>query len=359
LTLCIIAKNEAKGLRRAVESAAPMVRETIIGVDTTSNDNTLDIARSLTPNVFLFSFKNDFSEARNNLAATAKTGWILWLDGHEYINKSIDFAKTQSPDADGFLIAKQYNDGPKFYEPKILRRDVKFAGAIHEQPQCKKVAQLLEPLIIHDRPGGQAAGSIQIKNEQREKMMNEIMLAELRKNKKNLHAIFQMAIYRQGTGKLKEACHYFEQYLKYQPKNNPNFMVYLNFALCLIGRGRIDTARRVLARGVEKCGQMWELNLLAGEIEAGQNHHRQAIVLFNKALIANTGHQLCFPLIHEPHKILDMIAREHYLLKEFENAFMSWRGAADIAPDEELRKLYLKRAAVISEILRPAGAPIA
>lgn len=344
LTLCIIAKNEEVGLKRAVDSASPYVREVIIGVDNESYDNTLDIARSLTPNVFIFQFTNDFSYIRNSIQKCAKTSFVFWLDGHEYLDKPLDFSEFTDIDVDGYLIRTRWDGGFELVWPKILRKDVLYSGAIHEQPQLRRPQTLKKPFIVHDRVGGQDPESIRIKNEQREKMMNELMTAELKKNKKNLHAIFQMAIYRQGTGKIKEACHWYEQYLKYQPKNTPNFLAYLNFALCLIQRKKLRAAEKILRGGVEKCGRMWELNLILGVVLSDLGRHKEAIEALVATLEPNSRSQMYFPFRRKLWEIWDLIAFEFAVIGDRSSAFAAWTRAAELSSDVELQKRYMTMA---------------
>jgi len=357
ITLCVIAKNEEKGLKRAVDSARACVGDVIIGVDTGSTDNTLDIARSLTPNVFLFKFNDDFSEARNNLAACVKSHWILWLDGHEYLDQPLDFSEFTDPDADGYLIKTEWDGGMIIVQPKFLRKDILYHGKLHEQPDLKKPQTLIKPYIVHDRLYGQAAESVKIKNEQRQKMTDEIMVKEVQKNKKNLHAILQLAMYRHGTHRYKEACHYYEQYLKYQPKDNPNFLVYLNLALCQLNLNRLKTAEQIIKKGLEKCGDMWELNLICGNILAARGKHIEAITALTKTFDVNTKPQMYFPFKRENWKVWDMIANEFYQINEYEKAATSWRRAAEIAADPVAQKLYSDRAALMIEIHKTTNNP--
>lgn len=353
LTLCLICKNEENGLKRAVDSALPYVREVIIGVDNESYDNTLDIARSLTPNVFIFQFNNDFSYIRNAIQKCAKTSFVLWLDGHEYLDQPIDFSEFSDIDVDGYLIRTKWDGGFELIWPKILRKDVLYVGAIHEQPQLKRPQTLLKPYIVHDRVGGQDPESIRIKNEQREKMMNELMAAELKKNKKNLHALFQMAIYRQGTGKTKEACRLYEKYIEYQPKDNTNFLVYLNLGLCQIELGRLRDAERTLRRGLGKCGKMWEFNFILGAVLSQRKKHKDAIAALVASLEPNTLPQMYFPFRRQLSNIWDMIASNFAALGDRNSAFVAWNRAAELAPDDDAKKRYMLLAAHVDG---PTGA---
>ena len=64
VSLCMIVKNEEDVLERCLESAAGLVDEIII-VDTGSTDRTRKIAARFTDKIFDFSWRDDFSAARN------------------------------------------------------------------------------------------------------------------------------------------------------------------------------------------------------------------------------------------------------------------------------------------------------
>jgi glycosyltransferase involved in cell wall biosynthesis len=64
ISLSMIVKNEAKTLERCLRSVEGIPDEIII-IDTGSEDNTKEIARNFTPQIFDFEWADDFSAARN------------------------------------------------------------------------------------------------------------------------------------------------------------------------------------------------------------------------------------------------------------------------------------------------------
>ena len=58
ISLCMIVKNEEKNLERCLSSVKDLFDEIII-VDTGSNDNTKEIAKEFTDNIYDFEWKND------------------------------------------------------------------------------------------------------------------------------------------------------------------------------------------------------------------------------------------------------------------------------------------------------------
>lgn len=82
LCLCLIVKNEARYLKKCVDSVKHIVSQVVI-VDTGSTDDTLEIAQLLTRDCHQIHFQNDFSQARNEALQYVKTPWVLFLDADE------------------------------------------------------------------------------------------------------------------------------------------------------------------------------------------------------------------------------------------------------------------------------------
>lgn len=82
LSVCMIVKNEAKNLKRALDSVTPLDADVVL-VDTGSTDDTVAIARACGARVFHFAWVDDFSKARNFAFAHARGRWMLVLDADE------------------------------------------------------------------------------------------------------------------------------------------------------------------------------------------------------------------------------------------------------------------------------------
>ena len=142
ISVCMIVKNEEKHLSRILECAKKFADEIIV-VDTGSTDNTKTIAKIYTPNVYTFSWCNDFSKARNFSFSKATCDYIMWLDADDYISqkniKAINQLK-QTMSADVYMLkyAIAFNEQNKptfeYYRERILKRSKNFVwqGFIHE-----------------------------------------------------------------------------------------------------------------------------------------------------------------------------------------------------------------------------------
>ena len=77
ITACMLVKDEASTLERAVRSVAGLAEELIIGVDSASTDGTRGIANSFADTVLDIDFRGDFSAAHNQIARLATQPWLL------------------------------------------------------------------------------------------------------------------------------------------------------------------------------------------------------------------------------------------------------------------------------------------
>lgn len=354
LTLCMIVKNEAAGLKRAVESARDQVGQIIIAVDIESDDDTIKIARELTPCVFFFRFNNDYSQARNDCAKAAQTDWILWLDGHEFLKEKIELENLAETDKDGILMRCELENEMTFLTPRILRRGVLFEGAIHEAPIMKNPGVTATGLIKHDRPGGQTDESVLKRNKQREKMMVEIMDKNLKKNKHDIRAALHLGIHYQSTGNPKKAVKYYKHFLRYCQDENDIFIACYQLALCYMQDKKLNDAEKITKYGLEKCGEMWELNFTMAMIKIQQKKHIEAITLLMKSQEPNTKPQRYFPIKRQPARMWDQIANEFFQMQEFEKAASAWKRASELIDDPVAKDLWRERYELMIKIAAAA-----
>ena len=94
LSVCIIAKNEEKNIRRCLESLKSYNFEIVV-VDTGSTDDTEKIAQQYTDRVYHFQWKNNFSSARNFAISKSTKSYVMSIDCDECIDY-IDVKKLQN-----------------------------------------------------------------------------------------------------------------------------------------------------------------------------------------------------------------------------------------------------------------------
>ena len=93
LSIGMIVKNEEKYLDRCLSALKPIldnVDSELIIADTGSTDNTVEIAKKYTDNVFYFEWINDFAAARNSTIERAKGEWYMFIDADEIFESCDD-----------------------------------------------------------------------------------------------------------------------------------------------------------------------------------------------------------------------------------------------------------------------------
>lgn len=151
LSLCMIVKNEEAVLRRCLESVKDIADEIVI-VDTGSTDHTKEIAEEFTNRIYDFSWKDDFSEARNFALSKGYKDYLMWMDADdvitkENIQKMKELKVMLAPDVDVVMmpyeVAFDENGRSTFdyYRERIVKnhRGFWFTGKVHEviQPRGK------------------------------------------------------------------------------------------------------------------------------------------------------------------------------------------------------------------------------
>lgn len=197
LSIGMIVKNEEKFLERCLKALKPIldnVDSELIIADTGSTDNTVEIAKKFTDNVFYFEWINDFAAARNSTLERAKGEWFMFIDADEIFqscDEIIEFFNSGE--------YKQYNAGTytirnyssydnpneynNFYALRLFKRlpDLRFVGTVHEtfniegrKLDCKTFG------IVADHYG--YAFSSDAKLERKKAERNIKLLEELEKN---------------------------------------------------------------------------------------------------------------------------------------------------------------------------------
>lgn len=144
ISLSMIIKNEENNLRDCLNSVYNEVDEIVI-VDTGSTDNSIQIAKEYTENIFNFTWNNNFSEARNESLKHCTKNWILYLDADErLITKGIKkILENLNENIGGLKCSVSGNhlqsNGKKekhiMQYPRVFRNDknIRFTGIVHEQ----------------------------------------------------------------------------------------------------------------------------------------------------------------------------------------------------------------------------------
>ena len=158
ISLVMIVKNEARCIKRCLDSAKKIVDEMIV-VDTGSTDDTKEIALSCGAKVFDYTWQNDFAKARNYALERSSGDWNLVLDADEYITKVDKGALEQflenkkqlgSIKIINEIHTKDDKNYSKVYIPRLLPREIRYVRSIHEQPNSKLPSNKVAIEVYHD-----------------------------------------------------------------------------------------------------------------------------------------------------------------------------------------------------------------
>lgn len=171
LSLCMIVKNEAEVLQRALETARMFADEIVI-VDTGSTDGTQEIARRLADKYAEFDWCDDFSAARNFADSLATCEYRMWLDADDIVSESsakaigkLMYTLDEGVDAVmlPYVIDRDEFGAPRFsyYRERIVknRDDFRWKGVVHEAIELHGNVIRAKPAIFHAKPQGRSAGT--------------------------------------------------------------------------------------------------------------------------------------------------------------------------------------------------------
>jgi tetratricopeptide (TPR) repeat protein len=246
VSLCMIVKNEQKHLARCLHSAKPVVDEMVI-VDTGSEDRTKDIAVAYGAMAFDFPWVDDFSKARNFSLSKASGDWILVLDADEVISSQNydEFrALVQTPNDKPLAYCIQTRnythrsntfgwkpnkgeypneEGTGWFSSDKVRlftndARIRFANPVHELVEpCLSALNI--PIHNCSIPVHHFGKLEEAKTYEKTKAYSDLGQKKLKKNRRSLSALKELAIQSAHLGKHKEALSLWKQFLKLQSKS--------------------------------------------------------------------------------------------------------------------------------------------
>lgn len=158
LALVMIVRDEAATIGRCLASARALVDEIVV-LDTGSRDATPDIARSHGAQVHHFTWCDDFAAARNAALDHSSAAWNLVLDADEWLEDASRAALDPvlaGPPVIGLLpVASDFDlqgrvERSVSWIARLLPREVRYAGRVHEQPVSGLPRRRLALAVRHD-----------------------------------------------------------------------------------------------------------------------------------------------------------------------------------------------------------------
>jgi tetratricopeptide (TPR) repeat protein len=219
LALVMIARNEARAVGRALDSARPHVDRMIV-LDTGSTDATRDIARRCGAEVHDFVWCDDFAAARNAALDHSDADWNLILDADEWLAAGTEGLGPEilPPGAGGFLgavrvrsvIDNQPGAASQAWIARVLPKGVRYAGRIHEQPVSDLPQRRLPLEIGHD---GYTTDNLARKGDRNE----TLLMRELEAAPDDAYLWFQLAKEHQARERFPQAAFCFTEALRLAP----------------------------------------------------------------------------------------------------------------------------------------------
>ncbi len=326
ISLVMICKDEAGGLQKAVESARPLVNEIIIGVDDKSIDKTWEIAQELADFSYQFTWKNDFSKARNDALDKSHGDWNLILDGHEYITKHPVMEFIDVPDGvDAMLVEVMMEDGEICSSERILRNDVRYKNAVHNEPVTHKSMKLTDFSLMHDRHQ-QSKTVIRKRNKQRRQMLLRLLKDD------TFRSHWYLAQEYRGFDAHKAITHYKKALSLATPQNEEiakSIGYYLSQMYYECGQVR---------KALMQCdGELMEYGFVRGMIYFREKNYSQAVSAFLSALTYPKIEDSSRPVKDLEFEIYDFLSQCLYELKAVELARTAALKALEYREDERVR----------------------
>lgn len=244
LALLVIARNEAQGIARCLESARPHVRRMVV-LDTGSTDGTAEVARSCGAQVHHAVWQDDFAWARNRALELADADWNFFLDADEWIEsggQSLAQA-VLSPvptlgvvlQKSGFALAGRTEQAGSWVT-RLMPRGTRYQGRVHEQVVSGLSKRRLPLVLGHS---GYQPEAMQAKRGRN----RALLLQELQAQPGNPYVLYQLGKDCEVFDELPLACEY---YLKAAAACPPGAQyahdLDVRLLHCLSRSGRLDEA---------------------------------------------------------------------------------------------------------------------
>jgi GT2 family glycosyltransferase len=350
LALVMVCKNEELGLERAILSAKPFVDEIVVAIDNATVDKTEEIAIKCGATIKHFDWRNDFAWARNFAHEGVKSDWIMFLDGHEYIQTCLNIeARLDSP-ADALLCLVELEGGGQFRNPRIYRNGMQFEGAIHEMQKCQTLNVFSDFVVKHARVGGQSAGAIKERDKQRDIQTEEILGKQLKDDPTNVRASFHLSLHAQSKGDYKTAIKYQNKNLKYAVNSSDRWYVLFNKALCHYSLKHYMRSLWTCSDAEKEIPARWEIAKLRGLIYKQTGAYDKAVKYFVDSFDPNLGDETYKPWKPNIAEVWDLIGECYFKTSKFDLAHDAFLQASNNCVELGKKQLYKDRADVMLKL---------
>ncbi|MFD1788871.1 glycosyltransferase [Sphingomonas floccifaciens] len=215
LAAALIVRNEARCLKRCLDSVAPWVDRVVV-IDTGSTDESCDIARACGATVATFDWIDDFAAARNRALEQADADWTLVIDADEWIASGGENLRDWCDGSDRIGVVAIDSDTAnagvhRNWISRLVPRGVRFVGRVHEQLDSS-LPRVRAPLALgHD---GYAAERLSAKSTRN----RPLLLLALQERPDNGYLLYQLGRDAEIAGDLAAACTWYARALVATPR---------------------------------------------------------------------------------------------------------------------------------------------
>jgi len=284
VALCMIVKDEAATLERAIRSVLPVVDEIVIGIDDRTTDESERIARQFTDAVFRFTWTDDFAAARNRALERCTADWVLQLDGHEaFWGGSVEsFQKMMAilppeTEAVGFRLRLQPEDNNHVgIQLRLFRNNgtIRYRGAVHNELVVDKARTVgfADIVIEHLRTHANRDARTAARNEMVPRRMRE----RLKEDPRDTKALYYLGLHAHERGGYAEAVSYYERYLDVSTHPEERYKVLWHLGRCRYLLGQNEAAREAFLRGTSERWDLAECYISLGEMALADERYAEA-----------------------------------------------------------------------------------
>jgi tetratricopeptide (TPR) repeat protein len=357
IALVMIVKDEAKGIEKSIISALELVDRVVVHVDNKTSDGTEKIVNMYADEWQFFTWENDFSKARNKAGENVRDLWVLFLDGHEYIESFGNIKEKLKFDVDGIFVTIRMETGMTFMYPRVYRGRLKFKNAVHNLVECNTKSADPNFVIVHDRDNLQDKEVVERRNAQRNEMMPVELKKQLKVNPKNSRAHFHLANFYMMNAEIKQALKHYKKTVKYSLSHDEVFMAYLQIGRIHMQLGHSIRALWNFRSADELIPDRWESARVLGGFYLLEGNFDKAVVYLVDALRQNKRHYTYEPMTRNYAEIWDLIGHCFNKLNKNKEAKEAWERALEVAETDGMKGMLKQKIELIASIL-PTHLPV-